>query len=102
MFFSLETPPYYIEPNAQVIINLHDEVYNENHREEQRNRESIREDYERYWTLSNDLRDDNFDVEEQDSNGRSGEVHGGESEGDRSGDTREGAGADGGNELITN
>lgn len=74
--------------NAEAIRNLHDEVYNENHGEEQRDSESVRKDYERYWSLSNNLGDDNFDVEEQDANGRSREVHGGESEGDRSGDSR--------------
>lgn len=74
--------------NAEAIRNLHDEVYNENHGEEQRDSESVRKDYERYWSLSNNLGDDNFDVEEQDTNGRSREVHGGESEGDRSGDSR--------------
>lgn len=74
--------------NAEAIRNLHDEVYNENHREEQRDSEGVRKNYERYWSLSNNLGDDNFDVEEQGANGRSREVHGGESEGDRSGDSR--------------
>lgn len=74
--------------NAEAIRNLHDEVYNENHGEEQRDSEGVRKNYERYWSLSNNLGDDNFDVEEQGANGRSREVHGGESEGDRSGDSR--------------
>lgn len=74
--------------NAEAIRNLHDEVYNENHGEEQRDSEGVRKNYERYWRLSNNLGDDNFDVEAQDANGRSREVHGGESEGDRSGDSR--------------
>lgn len=78
--------------NAEAIRNLHDEVYNENHGEEQRDSESVRKDYERYWSLSNNIGDDNFDVEEQDTNGRSREVHGGESEGDRSGDSQKGNG----------
>ncbi len=76
--------------NAEAIRNLHDEVYNENHGEEQRDSEGVRENYARYWSLSSNLGDDNFDVEEQDANGRSREIYGGKFEGDRIGDSRKG------------
>lgn len=77
--------------NAKAIRNLYDEVYNENNREEQRDGESVCQDYERYWSLSNDRGDDNFDVEEQNANGCSREVYGGQSKDYRRGDTDESA-----------
>ena len=78
--------------NAEAIRNLYNEVYNENHREEQRDSEGIREDYERYWSLTNDLGDDNINVEKQDSNGHSREVYRVESASDGIGDSRKGDG----------
>lgn len=78
--------------NAEAIRNLYNEVYNENHREEQRDSEGIREDYERYWSLTNDLGDDNINVENQDSNGHSREVYRVESASDGIGDSRKGDG----------
>ncbi|MBE6656256.1 MAG: hypothetical protein E7609_05260 [Ruminococcaceae bacterium] len=80
-----------VPKNAEVIKNLHSEVYNENHGEKQRASESVRENYERYWDRSSNLGDDNFDVEEQDTNGRSREFYGEESGSDRSGDSNESA-----------
>ena len=88
--------------NAEAIRNLYDEVYNENHGEKQRDSESIRNDYERYRNLSNNRGDDNFDVKEQDANGRSREVHGGESASDGIGHSRKSTRDNGGlNESIT-
>ena len=80
-----------VPENAEVIKDLHSEVCNENHGEEQRASESVRENYERYWGHSNSLGDDNFDVEEQEANGRSRELYGEESESNRSGDPDESA-----------
>ena len=75
--------------NAEAIRSLRKEVENENHREKQEFGESVYEDFAEYWDIRRSDGDDNFDVEEQDANGRSREVHGRESEGDRSGDSRQ-------------
>lgn len=76
--------------NAEAIKNLCEEINNDNYGEEQRISKGVRNDYERYWSSSNNRRDDNRDVEKQDANGRFREVHGRESNGDRSGNSRKG------------
>ena len=78
--------------NAEAITNIYNEVYNEDYREEQGTGESIRENYERYRDISSSRRDDNIDVEEQDSDGRSRGVHARESELDGERDTRQSSG----------
>lgn len=64
--------------NAEAIRNLYDEVYNDNNNSKQGTREGIRNDYERYWDLSRNGRDDNINAEKQISNGQNGDIFGGE------------------------
>jgi hypothetical protein len=64
--------------NAEAIRNLYDEVYNDNNNSKQGTREGIRNNYERYWDLSRNGRDDNINAEEQISNGQNGDIFGGE------------------------
>ena len=68
-----------IPSNADKLQNLFKEVYHDNNRREHRAGESIRNDYERYWSLSNSRRDDYVSAEEQKTDGRTRKVHGGES-----------------------
>ena len=72
------------------IETLHNEVYNENYREKQRTGESIHDHSERYWSRSNDYRDDRFDAGEQNSNGYSREIYRRKPERNRGGDPRQG------------
>ena len=69
--------------NAEAIRNLYNEVYNENNRTQQRNGDVIRNDYERYWSFSNNGGNDNVNVERQITNGQTGNVYGKESDGNR-------------------
>ncbi len=78
--------------NAQEIIDLHREVYNDNNREKQGTRESLHTSIERCRSLSNDLGDDMLDVEEQGAVRRGSELHRGESEGDGKRNPRKGDG----------
>ena len=69
--------------NAEAIRNLYNEVYNENNRTQQRNGDVIRNDYERYWSFSNNSGNDNVNVERQITNGQTGNVYGKESDSNR-------------------
>ncbi len=78
--------------NAQAIIDLHNEVYNENNEEQQGTRESLHTSIERYRSRSNDLGDDMLDVEKQVAVRRGGELHREDSEGDGKRNPRKGNG----------
>ena len=69
--------------NAEAIRNLYNEVYNENNRTQQRNGNVIRNDYERYWSFSNNGGNDNVNVERQITNGQTGNIYGKESDSNR-------------------
>ena len=76
--------------NAEAIRNLYNEVYNEDNGEQQGIDESIREDYERYWSLSDNSGDDNFDVGKQSADGHARELYGSKPQSNRDSDFRQG------------
>ena len=76
--------------NAEAIRKLHDEVYNDNNGEKQRVGKSVHNDYARYWSCSNNIGDDNINVEEQDANGQSRKIYRGKSESDGRGNSKQG------------
>ena len=77
--------------NAEDIKNLYNEVYNENNGEKQGISDGIRKNYEGYWNFSNNSGDDNFDVGEQIADGRTREIYGSKSQGNRDADSRQGS-----------
>ena len=78
--------------NAKAIRNLYNEVYNDNNNSKQRTLEGVRDDYERYWDLSRNSRDDNINVEEQISNGRNSEIFRKESQSNGERNSQQGTG----------
>ncbi len=76
VLLSIEDTPQ----NAQAIIDLYNEVYNENNGEQQGTRESLHTSIERYGTSSRNIGNDMLDVEEQGADGRVSGIHRGESE----------------------
>ena len=76
--------------NADKINNLRDEVYNENHRKEQRDSEILYEDFERYWSIGRSYSNDNLDVKESEANGHSREFYGEKNNSNGEGSSRTG------------
>ncbi len=79
------------EQNQPIINELWSELENENNGSEQGTGESVSENFEKYWSVSGNSRSDSYDVEGQETDGRSGEVYRAESRNDGVGDSGQGS-----------